>query len=47
MTPNHSTSDGTVMKKRLWLLLLFALPAAGLLWKEYPALIRYIKIERM
>jgi hypothetical protein len=47
MTPNRSTSDGTVMKKRLWLLLLLALPAAGLFWKEYPALVRYIKIERM
>jgi hypothetical protein len=33
-------------KNRLWLLLIL-LPLAGLFWKEYPSLIRYIKIERM
>jgi len=35
--------------KRLWLLPLVAigLPAAALAWKEYPALVRYIKIARM
>jgi len=29
---------------------IFALPVAvavGLLWKEFPALVRYVKIERM
>jgi hypothetical protein len=32
-----------------WLLLLglLVLPAAALAWREYPALARYIKIERM
>jgi MYXO-CTERM domain-containing protein len=29
-----------------WLLLLLAL-AAGILWKEYPALVRYLKMARM
>ena len=35
--------------KRLWLLalLLIAAPAVAIAWKEYPALVRYIKIARM
>jgi hypothetical protein len=41
-------SDRPVNGKHLWLLLLaFMVPAAALAWREYPALARYIKIERM
>jgi hypothetical protein len=30
-----------------WVLLLPVAAAVGLMWKEYPALVRYLKIERM
>ena len=30
-----------------WVLLLPVAAAVALLWKEYPALVRYLKIERM
>ncbi len=44
----RARNDGPAKSKRLWLLLLlFAVPAAGLFWREYPALVRYIKIARM
>jgi hypothetical protein len=34
--------------RRPWLLLLLlVVPAAGIAWKEYPSLVRYIKIARM
>ena len=39
-------NDESAKSKRLWLLLL-ALPAAVLFWREYPSLARYIKIARM
>jgi hypothetical protein len=48
MTRYRSIGDGPAKNKRsrlLWLLLLL-LPA-GLLWKEYPSLVRYMKIARM
>lgn len=48
MIRHRSISDGPAKNKRsrlLWLPLLL-LPA-GLLWKEYPALVRYMKIARM
>jgi hypothetical protein len=43
------TTKARSTTKRLWLLslLLIALPAAALAWMQYPALARYIKIERM
>jgi hypothetical protein len=47
MMRHRAQSDGRSGKTLLWLLLLVLLPAAALLWKEYPALVRYIKIERM
>lgn len=34
------------MRNPVWLLLL-GIAAVGLFWKEYPALVRYLKIERM
>ena len=30
-----------------WVLLLPVVGAVALMWKEYPALVRYLKIERM
>jgi hypothetical protein len=48
VTRHRSISDGPAKNKRLrllWLLLLL-LPA-GLLWKEYPSLVRFVKIARM
>jgi hypothetical protein len=30
-----------------WVLMLPVLAVAALAWKEYPALVRYLKIERM
>ncbi|SEK55137.1 hypothetical protein SAMN04515665_10314 [Blastococcus sp. DSM 46786] len=30
-----------------WVLLFPLVVAVGLLWKEFPALVRYVKIERM
>jgi hypothetical protein len=39
---------GPASGRHLWLLLpLLALPMAALAWREYPALVRYIKIARM
>jgi len=40
-------NDESAKSKRLWLLLLIALPAAALFWREYPSVVRYIKIARM
>jgi hypothetical protein len=43
-----SRNRGPAKSKQPWLLLLLlALPAAALAVKEYPAIVRYIKIERM
>jgi hypothetical protein len=39
-------NDESARSKRLWLLLL-ALPVAALFWREYPSVVRYIKIARM
>lgn len=30
-----------------WVLLVPVLAGVGLMWKEYPALVRYLKIQRM
>jgi len=38
--------ESTSSRRRWLLLLLLALPA-GILWHEYPALVRYLKIARM
>jgi len=48
MKRQRATKAGNI-GKRLWLLplVLVAVPAAALAWKEYPALARYIKIARM
>jgi hypothetical protein len=44
----RSGNRGPAKGKQPWLLLLLlVLPAAALAVKEYPALARYIKIERM
>lgn len=43
-----SGNRGPAKSKQPWLLLLlFVLPVAALAVKEYPAIARYIKIERM
>jgi hypothetical protein len=49
MTRHRSMGSGPARSKRprLLFLLLFLLLSAGLLWKEYPALVRYVKIARM
>jgi hypothetical protein len=46
MMRRRSGSDGSSGKNLLWLLLVL-LPAAALLWNEYPALVRYVRIKRM
>jgi hypothetical protein len=36
-----------IMNVRKLLLLMLALAAAAMLWKEYPSMVRYLKIVRM
>jgi hypothetical protein len=44
----RKTGTGPASSRQLWLVLLLCmLPAAALAWREYPALVRYIKIVRM
>jgi hypothetical protein len=34
-------------KNRLWILVALIAAATALAWKEFPAMVRYVKIERM
>jgi hypothetical protein len=49
MTKRPTTTDtrNATPHKSRWPLLLLLLVPAALVWKEYPAIVRYLKIERM